>query len=571
MSFDNAVDAIKAHLVSLPGWERLGELMPDAGLDDGTIHEILSTAGTFAQEVIEPFGRASDAAGCRMEAGRVRTAPGHDAVWRAFVEGGWPTLNALVEFGGAGLPLALHSACEELFNRASPAFGMLATSSRCAARLLEDHADEVMKAEWLAPIIAGQWGATICISEADAGSDVARIRTMARPEGPDAEQGGWWRVTGEKMWISFGDQDLTDRIGHMLLARTPDAPAGTRGLSLFLVPSTIDGEANGVVVRRIEEKLGLHASPTCSMGFEDARAQLIGTLHRGLPQLFTMIVRMRISVGSQGAALANAASDLAWGYAAERRQGGKPDQPPVTIDHHRDVQRQLMGLAARAEVTRGLALMVSLLTDLADREEEAAAQAEAAALLGWLLPITKNFAAEAAFTSASEAIQVLGGAGYTREWAAEQYLRDARILSIYEGTSGMQAQDLLHRRLLRDETGAFDAFLRVARVDMDAAADRVSAGRLAAVVAELSRVSDWMKGASPADVDFGAYAYLRLASLAATGWVALRLAGLSGDPVRDRLAARGRYWLRLLPAMAMREGQDATAGADMLEDFAQAR
>ncbi|MBB3927408.1 hypothetical protein GGR43_003137 [Sphingobium jiangsuense] len=569
MGFDNAVESIGAHLAALPGWDRLNELMPDAGLDEATVGEILSAAGVFAQEVIEPFGRAADAAGCRMEEGRVRTAPGHKAVWDAFVEGGWPTLNAPAEFGGAGLPLVLHSACEELFNRASPAFGMLATSSRCAARLLEDHADEAMKAEWLAPIVSGQWGATICISEADAGSDVARIRTVARP-GED----GWWRVTGEKMWITFGDQDLTGRIGHMLLARTPDAPPGTRGLSLFLVPSAIDGQPNGVVVRRIEEKLGLHASPTCCLGFEEARAQLIGTLHRGLPQLFTMIIRMRISVGSQGAALANAASDLAWGYAAERRQGGRPDQPPVTIDHHADVRRQLMELAARGEVVRGLTLLVSLLTDLADREEDAAARAEAGALLGWLLPITKNFAAEAAFASASEAIQVLGGAGYTREWAAEQHLRDARVLSIYEGTSGMQAQDLLYRRLLRDETGALDAFVRAARADIAASPDAASAASLEEAVAELLRVSGWMKEAAPADAEAGAYAYLQLASLAATGWVALRLAGLSGDPagdpVRERLAARGRYWLRTLPARAALEARRASAGAALLDDFARA-
>jgi len=567
LAFDNAVDSLRVHLASLPGWERLCALMPEAGLDDAIITEILSTAGKFAAEVLEPFGQSSDAAGCSLVDGRVRTAPGHEAAWRGFVEGGWPTLNGPVGHGGAGLPLALHSACEELFNRASPSFGMLATSSRCAARLLEDHGDEAMKAEWLAPIIAGEWGATICISEADAGSDVARIRTMAVPE----ENGDWWRVTGEKMWISFGDQDLTSRIGHMLLARTPDAPPGTRGLSLFLVPSEIDGQPNGVVVRRIEEKLGLHASPTCAMGYEEARGKLIGTLHRGLPQLFTMIIRMRISVGSQGAAITNAASDLAWGYAAERKQGGKPDQPPVTIDHHRDVQRQLMGLAARGEVTRGLALLVSILTDLADHEEDAGAKAEAAALLGWLLPITKNFAAEAAFASASEAIQVLGGAGYTREWAAERYLRDARILSIYEGTSGMQAQDLLHRRLLRDETGAYATFLAAARRDIAAASGSAAATQLSQVLGELERVSDWMKAATPADVDMGAYAYLGLAGLAATGWVALRLAALSGDPVREKLAARGRYWLAGLPAVAACEAARAMAGAALLGEFASAR
>lgn len=557
MSYAQAAGTIVAQMLALPEFARVQALFPDAGLDEAMLTEIVGAAAELSEGVIAPFNIAADRAGCTLEKGRVGLAPGHHAAWQAFVDGGWPTLEGAPEWGGAGLPMLVHSACEELINRASPAFGMLPTPMRCATKVIERYADEALRAEWAPRLVDGTWASTICISEPDAGSDVPRLRTMAVPQ-----DDGTWRVTGEKIWISFGDHDLAPRIAHMVLARTPDAPPGSAGLSLFLVPSDVAGVRNAVVVRRIEEKLGLHGSPTCAMGFEGAVGHLIGTPGRGLAQLFTMIIGMRLSVGSQGAGIAGAAASLAWRYAAERRQGGKADAPPVSIDRHGDVQRMLLALASRAEVTRGLVLAASAVSDLHAREPDEADRTEAGLLLSWLLPITKNFAAEAASLCANEAIQVLGGAGYTREWPAEQYLRDARVLAIYEGTSGMQALDLVLRRVLGDEGKAYQAFLTRARADQASLANP-TLGTLLDMLESAANSLDKAKGA------IVAYPFLQLASLVTTGWIAARLAALSGNPTHDHLAALGRHWLLLALAQAQTEAALVAQGSDLVAAFPQ--
>ncbi|NMN02853.1 MULTISPECIES: acyl-CoA dehydrogenase family protein [unclassified Novosphingobium] len=555
MSYAAAAGTIVAQILALPEFARVQALFPDTGLDEATLAEIVGGAADLAEGVIAPFNLQADRAGCTLDQGRVGLAPGHHAAWQAFVEGGWPTLEGATEWGGAGLPMLVHSACEELFNRASPAFGMLPTPMRCATKVIERYAAPALRAEWAPRLVDGSWAATICISEPDAGSDVPRLRTMAAPH-----EDGTWRVTGEKIWISYGDHDLTPRIAHMVLARTPEGGPGSAGLSLFLVPSDIDGARNAVIVRRIEEKLGLHGSPTCAMGFDGAIGHLIGTPGRGLAQLFTMIIGMRLSVGSQGAGIAGAATALAWRYAAERRQGGKADAPPVTIDRHGDVQRMLLSLAARAEVTRGLVLTASAVSDLQAREPDEAARSQAGLLLSWLLPITKNFAAEAASLCASEAIQVLGGAGYTREWPAEQYLRDARVLAIYEGTSGMQALDLVLRRVLGDEGRAYHAFLTRARADA-AQLGNNALGELLDMLEQATAGLDKTKGV------IVAYPFLQLASLATTGWIAARLAALSGTPIHDHLAALGRHWLLMAKAQALSEAALVAHGSDLVSAY----
>jgi alkylation response protein AidB-like acyl-CoA dehydrogenase len=433
---------------------------------------------------------------------------------------------------------------------------MLPTPIRCANKVIEKYADAATRALWCPRLVEGRWAATICISEADAGSDVPRLRTLAT-----RREDGDWSITGEKMWISYGDHDLTPRIAHMVLARTPETGTGTAGLSLFLVPSDIDGQRNGVVVRRIEEKLGLHGSPTCALGFEGARGTLIGTPGRGLAQLFTMIVGMRLSVGSQGAGIAGASASLARTYAAQRRQGGRGDAPPVTIDRHGDIQRLLLACAARAEMARALTLAASAQADLQARETDEAARTQAGLVLSWLLPITKNFCAEAASLCASEAIQVLGGAGYTREWPAEQYLRDARVLAIYEGTSGMQALDLVLRRVLGDEGRAFHAFLALARAEAAPSPDADPLGQM------LDLLETAAQGLDKARAPIIACPFLSLASLATTGWLARRLTRLSGTPANDHLAALGRHWLRLALPEAHAQAALVAQGADLVAEF----
>ena len=391
---------------------------------------------------------------------------------------------------------------------------------------------------------------------------------MATPTGD-----GGWAITGEKIWISYGDHDLGQRIGHCLLARTPDAPPGAAGLSLFLAPDVLEdpdgsGTRNAIFVRRIEEKLGLHGSPTCALGFEGARAQMIGAEGRGLAQLFTMIATMRLMVSVQGLALASGAADVAFAYAEERRQGGRADAPPIAIVEHADVKRQLLNMTSRVEAVRGLILTAAVQADLARLEPEGEARDEAQALMQWLLPIAKTFGGEAAFDTASDAIQVLGGAGYVRDWPVEQSLRDSRVFTIFEGTSGIQALDLLHRRLRREEGRGLKAFLRLARLDI-AQADPVVRRPAQALAETLDLLEDAAaRLAAKGAADAGAYPFLRLAACAATGWAALRLTGLDASNLSGpRLAAAGWHWLSGLTANAALHHAQILAADEQLSRF----
>lgn len=418
--------------------------MPDAArpeIDAELLDSILDAAGRLADEVIAPLDAVADRDGCRIENGRVTTPEGYKAAWAAMAEGGWLGLDQPESYGGSALPIVLKAMTTTLFDRACPGFGMVCGATVSASVLLDEHAPEAVAADWIPALIAGTRAATICISEADAGSDVGRMRTRATQDGTD------WRITGTKQWISYGDHDLTPRIGHCLLARTGDAPGG-RGLSLFLVPSTLDdGTPNGISLIRIEEKLGLHGSPTCALSFEGSRGILLGAPERGLPQLFTMISMMRLQVACQGLAAATRATEIAERYASERLQGGDPAQPAVAIATHPDVKRQLAEMRGKTELLRACLLQLAALMDRAANDDGAQAFAQ------FLLPLAKAHGAETGFDVANAGIQVLGGAGYTKDWPLEQTLRDIRVAAIYEGTTGMQGIDFLERRLIRDPRG----------------------------------------------------------------------------------------------------------------------
>lgn len=551
MTYRRQVKALVRQLEIVPFLGVLGDVV-----DHQTWTAIVEQAARFAEGVIDPLDSALDSIGAHLIDGRVVCAPGHRHAWARFAEDGWLTLALPEAAGGQGLPLVLMTACEELFNRASPAFAMLATPNRTAAAMLETAADPATRAAWVPRLASGEWSATICISEPDAGSDVGRIRTRAI-RGAD----GLWRVTGEKCWISYGDHDLAARIGHCMLARSSDA-VGVRGLSLFLVPNTRDdGTANGVHVRRIEEKLGLHGSPTCVMGFEDAEAILIGEAGRGLQTLFHMMLLMRLSCAPQGVGVAEAALSIAIDYARDRRQGGNPAAPPVAIAAHADVQRQLLRMAGRVEVGRGIALAAAVVMDLGER----CADAGWLALAQLLLPVAKDMSARLGFDVASEAIQVLGGAGYTREWPVERRLRDARVFAVFEGTTGIQAIDLLHRRLWREHGEGIRRFVEIARAE---ASDGDEGATLGTVLDRFEEVigilADWRD--RPRDAEAGATAFLDLCGLAVGGWIATRLVRLAGDDaVGRRIRAAARFFLAELDARVQAEARLATLGTARID------
>ncbi|WP_018700676.1 acyl-CoA dehydrogenase family protein [Amorphus coralli] len=528
-------------LAATPGWSRLAEIT--AVPDRDTVAALVSEAAKIAEAVVAPLNPIADRTGCRIEAGRVVTPAGYREAYRAIGEAGMLGLEIGEDHGGQGLPIALQAACGPFFEGANPAFMMLAGASRAASHLLAAVADDETAKDWIPRLVSGEWGATICISEPDAGSDVGRIRTRA-VKGND----GSWRVSGQKIWISFGDHDVTERIGHCLLARTGDG-VGTRGLSLFLVPDTLEGGArNGVIVSRIEEKLGLHGSPTCALSFEEARAMLLGQEGRGLPQLFAMIEQMRLLTACQGLGVAVRATDTAFAYAKDRRQGGAPDERPVAIIEHADVRQQLLAMEARTEILRAAILELGVAMDLARREADEAAAADHAAFVAWALPMAKTFGAEAGFDTASGAIQVLGGAGYTTEWRVEQALRDTRVLAIYEGTSGIQALDFLARRLWREKGRGLIVFLARAAAEIEACrpVDDEAARAAEAIVSRFERLSSEMLALedTPRAGEAGAMGYLKAGWCALSAWMATRLivAG-SADPALTALPAIARFRL----------------------------
>ena len=514
MSFADQADRTIAMLARTPGWERLQALRPDC--DDVTVAMLIEAAAGFAETMLAPLNTIGDRIGAQVIAGRVRLPPGFADAFRRYAEDGWLGIDSPLAFGGQGIPLTLQAACGAHFDRGCMALMMAVGASRGAVHLLAATADPVTAAEWGPRLVSGEWAATICISEPDAGSDIGRIRTRAEMHN------GNWLVTGQKIWISFGDHDMAGRIGHCLLARTNDTP-GTRGLSLFLVPDHIEGAHNGVTLERIEEKLGLHGSPTCAMRFVKAQAVLLGQEGRGLSQMFAMIEPMRLHTGCQGLGLASAAADIAEDYAGQRRQGGRPDQPPPPISGHPDVRRQLHDIRASTEILRAAVLELAIAMDLAKLD----ADQDLGDFASWMLPLIKTFGAEIGFEVVHSAIQVLGGPGYVRDCPLEQYLRDARVMALYEGTTGMQALDFLTRRLWRDEGRGLAVFLKRARLEVAARAPIIpdQAHVVIGLLDRFATLSEAMASmqAEPDAALYRADSYMRAAWAAVSAWMALRI------------------------------------------------
>ena len=518
---------------------RIGELSNDLEM----VGAVLEGAGQLAEGEFAPLDRIGDTVGAKWTPDGVVMPEGFKAAYKAFVDGGWMTLAAPEAYGGQGLPLALSAALMEDLNAANIGFALLPMLSMGAIEALQHHGSEELKDKYLAKIVSGEWPATMNLTEPQAGSDVGALKTKAEPN-----DDGSWRVTGTKIYITYGDHDLAEQIVHLVLARTPGAPEGTRGISLFLVPKMLpDGTANDLKCVSIEHKLGIHASPTCVMSYGDhggATGWLIGPENQGMRSMFTMMNNARLNVGLQGVGIAERATQRAVAYALDRRQGGK------AISEHPDVRRMLLRMRA---LTMGSRALVYYAFGQIDRG------AKGDAVAGYrgdvLTPLAKAWGTDVGCEVANLGVQVHGGMGYIEETGAAQHLRDARIAPIYEGTNGIQAADLVGRKLGLDGGLAFDGL--IAEIEAEAEHPMLIALTDSVEVAAAS-----LRSASAEDRLAGSYPFLTMCSVMVAGWLVERLAKAPDANARDKAAAE--YFCAVVVPEALGLGAAAESGAALL-------
>jgi alkylation response protein AidB-like acyl-CoA dehydrogenase len=432
---------VSAHFADLELAEPIDRAFVDAVLDE---------AYRFTEGELAPLNRSGDEEGCTLRDGEVATPKGFKAAYQTYIDGGWAGLLGDPAYGGQGLPGTLGILLEELMATANMAWTMYPGLSRGCMHALEDHGSEEQKQQFLTHLLSGRWTGTMCLTEPHAGSDVGLARTRA-----EAQADGSYRITGTKIFISAGEHDLSENIVHLVLARLPDAPSGTKGISMFVVPKfDLDGTRNAVVCGSIEEKMGIHGNATCVLNFDGARGYLVGEENQGMRYMFTMMNDARLGVGLQGVCLAQRGFEASSRYAQERLQmrsltGPKaPDQPADPIVVHPDVRRMLLTQRAIVEGGRALVYHACMLADRQRQHPDEAVRGQAGELLDLLTPIVKGFLTEAGYESVNAAVQVYGGHGFIREHGVEQLVRDGRITLIYEGTTGIQALDLLARKVL---------------------------------------------------------------------------------------------------------------------------
>ncbi len=440
--------------------EQLAALPAFAEFDAALLQQVLREAGKFVGEVVAPLNQGGDAVGARFKAGAVTMPPGFRDAYQAFWQAGWPSLACAVEDGGQGLPTVVEAVLHEMLNAANHGWTMAPGLLHGAYECIRNHGSDELKARYLSKLASGEWLATMCLTEPHAGSDLGLVQTKAVPL-PD----GRFALSGTKIFISGGEHDLSDNIVHLVLARLPDAPPGPKGLSLFLVPKfEADGQRSQVHCERIEEKMGIHASPTCVMRFDEAAASIVGEPGKGLNAMFVMMNAARLLVGLQGIGLLDAAWQKANAYAQERRQmrapGGtsKAGQADL-IALHPAIQRILQTQRAWIDAGRVIAYRTALELDTQKHHPDAARREAASRWCSLVTPVLKSAWTEQAFSGASACLQVLGGHGYVREWGIEQHVRDARVAMIYEGTNEIQAIDLLVRKILPDGAVALQTLL----------------------------------------------------------------------------------------------------------------
>jgi alkylation response protein AidB-like acyl-CoA dehydrogenase len=476
-------------------------------LDPELLEAILDGAGALAADTLAPLNRSGDQAGISLKDGVVSAAPGFKQAYAAFKDAGWQGLAADPAFGGQGLPRAVALAVFETMHAANMSFGLLPMLTLGAIEAIEQHGAADQKQLYLAKLISGEWSGTMNLTEPQAGSDLGALTTRAAPQAD-----GSYAITGQKIFITWGEHDLVDNIIHLVLARIDGAPAGSKGISMFIVPKfrDEDGSRNAVRCIGVEEKMGIHASPTCTMAYEGATGWLIGEENRGLAAMFTMMNAARLNVGLEGVAVAEAAYQKALAYARERKQGG------ALIIEHPDVRRMLMQIRSKVQAGRAICYATAVAADSGDRARE-----------DLLTPIAKAWCTELGVEAASLGVQVHGGMGFVEEGGAAQFYRDARIAPIYEGTNGIQAIDLYGRKLLGDRGEAMGAFIADAYAAAKAIKAHPAAPRLNVATDALKEATSFMLKAPREDALAGAFPYLMLAGDVAGAMLLAR--GLAHD------------------------------------------
>ena len=583
MSYATPVRDIRYALDYMAGFEALARTGAYEDLSDDLVEAILEEMGKFCDQVVAPLNWESDQHGARLEDRVVTTTPGFKEAYTAYVDSGWNALAFPEEVGGQGLPTTLAVALVDGLNAACASFAIGTSLTTGATKAVKAVGTEAQKARYLEKMVSGEWTGAMNLTEPQSGSDLGDIKTKAEPVGD-----GRYRITGQKIYITYGDHDLTDNVIHLVLARLPDAPEGSRGISMFLVPKfhvnddgTL-GDHNDVFCVGLEHKLGLHGSPTCVMAFGESGecyGTLLGEENKGLKNMFVMMNSARLDVGVQGVGVAERAFQRALAYAQDRRQGRAPgvrDGRQVPIYEHPDVRRMLYTMKALTDAARGICYATAVAYDLARTSPDDDVRKAASALEGLLTPISKAWSTDRANEVTSIGIQVHGGMGYVEETGAAQHMRDVRIAGIYEGTNGIQALDLVGRKLQGDGGSAVRAFL----ADVDALVDSArgsataaiahAAGQLAEASAALRRATDWLlerAAESPDDVLAGATPYLKQFGNVAGGFYLLRgaeaaAAGgrLSDRELEYRLTILAFYADNILPE-AVSLADAVTAGA----------
>ena len=534
-SYRGPVDDIVAALRTVG----IGELLAlpafaEAGIDLDSVGEVLSGFADLAGDVIAPTDRIGDLVGAGFDpaTGAVTTAPEVAHAFEQYLKGGWTALSAPSESGGGGFPLVVATAVREMFGSANMALSLNPVLTQSAIEMLEQWADERQRSLYLSRLIDGTWTGTMNLTEPDAGSDLGEVRTTATPL-----DNGQWAINGTKIFITWGEHDLTENVIHLVLARVPDAPAGTKGISVFLVPKVLVDDngvlqgRNGVRALSIEHKMGIHASPTCVMQFDDAIGELVGRPNGGMAAMFGMMNPARVAIGLQGVSIGERALQQARSYAAERRQGAAGGTSPAPIIQHPDVRRMLVDIAATTRATRLLVYATSIAADLARNLGDEGARRAAQIRADLLTPLAKAYPTDEGVRLASLAIQIHGGMGFIEETGVAQRYRDVRIASIYEGTNGIQAIDLVGRKVARDNGEAITALLddltRVA--DRGAAVEplRAAAGAVRAAIAAARDEAAWVVANFATrrdDVLAGATPFLRLVACTVAGALLLQQA-----------------------------------------------